>query len=113
LQLREHLRITFPERSYLTTFTSFGDLNSKTGSLTLRDLFVKMLMTIRGVSGEKAAEIVKVFPTPKALFDAYETLSSEEEQNDLLKGTIEAAGRKSIGPALSKKIRGIWYSDKY
>ncbi|EIC07256.1 hypothetical protein OR221_0005, partial [Microbacterium laevaniformans OR221] len=39
------------------TYLAFASLASKSETLTLRDVFLKMLMCTRGVTGEKALEI--------------------------------------------------------
>jgi hypothetical protein len=79
--------------------------------LTLRDLFIKMLMTTRGVSAEKAVEIVKVFPTPRILLDAFQALKTEAARKNMV--TDATSGnlikRRRIGPALSERLWRAWH----
>jgi crossover junction endonuclease MUS81 len=49
---------------YLMSYGLYSHLNSKSGTLTLRDVFIKMLMSVRGMTAEKALMIVEKFPTP-------------------------------------------------
>ncbi len=82
--------------------------------MTLKDTFVKLLMTIRGISVEKAAEIVKVYSTPHHLFEAFNSLNNEEAKKKML---LEIGGnmvrRRKIGTSLSDKIYQIWNNDTY
>jgi crossover junction endonuclease MUS81 len=84
-------------------------LVSKSASLTLRDVFLKMLMCVRGMSLEKAVEIQKVYPTPVEFIEAYEKCVSDDEKKDMLmKRFAGNIGRKKIGKALSAKVAAVW-----
>lgn len=63
-----------------------------------------MLMTIRGVSAEKAIEIQSVFPTLSHLLKAYDACADDSARDKLMTVSCVGYGRKSIGTALSKKI---------
>lgn len=52
-------------RRYHIPFAAFNELNSKSRNLMLRDVYVKQLLCIRGVSVEKAAAIAGKYPTFK------------------------------------------------
>ena len=62
LPLLDHLRIdpAHKGREYNITFPAFASLASKSDTLTLRDVYLKMLMCTRGISGDKALAIQKV-----------------------------------------------------
>lgn len=116
LELQDYLREQYPDRNYLTTYNGFCSLNGKSDSLVVRDVFVKMLMTIRGISEEKAVEIAKTYGTPRALFSQFDDstiASTQEERRKYLAKSSSGLNRKKIGPALSTKIADIWYSDEY
>ncbi|ONH65768.1 Crossover junction endonuclease MUS81 [Cyberlindnera fabianii] len=53
-------------------YFTFDAMLSKTAMMTARELFVRMLMTIRGVSLEKAIAIQKEFRTPKIMFERFD-----------------------------------------
>ncbi|PKY54845.1 hypothetical protein RhiirA4_502602 [Rhizophagus irregularis] len=114
LDLKQNLATIYTSRTFHVSFASYSDLNSKSKSLTLKDTFIKFLMTIRGLSAEKAAEIVKIYPTPHHLFDAFDFLDNEEEKKKML---MNVGGnmirRKNIGSALSEKVYQIWNNDVY
>ncbi|KAG7009579.1 crossover junction endonuclease [Physcia stellaris] len=67
-----HLRATQPGTSYNVTYPAFKSLASKSDTTTLRDVYLKMLMCTRGLSGEKAIEVQKCWGTPRALIEALE-----------------------------------------
>lgn len=64
------------------SYPAFASMSSKTDSLTLRDVFLKMLMCTRGVTGEKALEIQKIWGTPAEFFAAYEKVDLEVAADD-------------------------------
>ena len=109
LRFLNHLRSTHPD-PYHITYDSFASMASKSDSLTLRDVYLKMLMCIRGVSGEKAIEIQKIWPTPKALLEAYERCAGQKHRDGMVEGRLRdhPVGRRKIGKQLSMKIAAIW-----
>ncbi|KAF9975702.1 Crossover junction endonuclease mus81 [Actinomortierella ambigua] len=137
LALKEYLKQKQPSTIYHTSYSAFRRLNSKSDAVTVKDMFCKILMTVRGVSAEKAFEIARTFGTPRALFsalddaddgqegttvstmasaDAWPTSTDNRIGQKRIKVIASAAsktGRKKIGPALSEKIANIWYLDEY
>ena len=110
LPLLNHLRTTHT-KAYNITYPSFASLASKSDSLTLRDVYLKMLMCIRGVSGEKAIEIQKLWPTPKALVDAFRQCQGLQNSERMIEAKLGShpVGRRKIGRQLSSKIAGVWH----
>ena len=117
LDLLTRFRAQSPNATFATTMPTFSSLSSKSGMLTLRDVFLKMLMCTRGVTGDKALEIQRCWPTPRAFVEAFEEVYrrhgrgeagrkvAEEMVSSRLGGLV---GRKKIGKALSKKIAEVW-----
>ncbi|BFZ64219.1 Crossover junction endonuclease mus81 [Saitoella coloradoensis] len=106
--IRNHLKETQPNIDYLVSYTSFSALTSKSAALTLGDVYLRMLMTIRGVSAEKAVEIATKFPTPTALMEGYEKCKTVQEQKRMIMEKCCGYGRKKIGGALSEKVWRVW-----
>ncbi|KDN44739.1 hypothetical protein K437DRAFT_247592 [Tilletiaria anomala UBC 951] len=77
LDLQTYLRRTHPQLTYLTSYASYATLNAKSGSLTVRDLWARMLLCIKGLSAEKVAEVLDLWPTP---IDFYEACLEKEEE---------------------------------
>ncbi|KIY03470.1 uncharacterized protein Z520_00161 [Fonsecaea multimorphosa CBS 102226] len=107
--LLERFRKTSPGTAFGMTFSVFSAMCDKSESMTLRDVYLKMLMCTRGVTGEKAIEIQKIWPTPRALAEAFEAqekgAARDARISDRLGATIP---RKKVGKALSAKIAEIW-----
>ncbi|KAK6458325.1 uncharacterized protein RJT20DRAFT_126333 [Scheffersomyces xylosifermentans] len=93
-------------------FSVFQELMGKTGMMTVREMFVLMLMAIRGVSLERAIVIQKRFPTPKSLIEYYHVEHGEaseiEKKQLLVKEFEEEIGNKRIGRVCSERIYEIW-----
>jgi crossover junction endonuclease MUS81 len=102
-----------PGTDYHITYEAFATLASKSESLMLRDIFLKMLMCTRGVTGEKALEIQKRWRTPKAFMEAYERCGEGEEgkrkKTEMVSEEMAYfVGRKKITKAVSSKIAEVW-----
>ena len=107
----ERLRSRNSAATYSVTFPTFSALTSKSDSLTLRDLFLKMLMCTRGVTGEKALEIQRRWQTPRQLIEAFESWDADDiagKETMLSRQMDTLVGRKKIARTLSKKISDIW-----
>ena len=85
--------------------TAWQDKNLKSNH-SLKVLFIQMLMTINGISAEKAQAIQKLFPTPRHLIDKYKELGES-----LGKGHLELMTKgevKSVGKAGSEMVWEIF-----
>ncbi|EPY49960.1 Holliday junction resolvase subunit Mus81 [Schizosaccharomyces cryophilus OY26] len=107
--MRKYLERLDPSVTYHITYNAFSSVLSKSSTLTLGDIFIRMLMTIRGVSAQKAIEIQKRFPTFIDLFEAYERCSSNQDREMLLARSFQGFGSQAIGPALSAKIAYVFH----
>jgi crossover junction endonuclease MUS81 len=115
--LLEQLRRTQSTTDFHITYSAFSSLSSKSESLTLRDVYLKMLMCTRGVTGEKALEIQKRWKTPSEFLEAYRKCDEKEggkEQGKKRKMEMVSTemgnlvGRKKIAKTLSVKISEVW-----
>ncbi|TWU77887.1 Crossover junction endonuclease mus81 [Metarhizium rileyi] len=109
----QHLRETQPSVRHYITYQAFSSLASKSEMMTLRDVFLKMLMTTRGVTGERALEIQKRWRTPYDFVKAFEACGTGEagkkRKRELVSSQLgHLVGRKKISKALSQKISEIW-----
>lgn len=113
LPLIRHLRETQPTASHHITYPAFASLASKSDMMTLRDVFLKMLMCTRGVTGEKAIEIQKRWKTPYHFVKAFERCGPGEEgkkrKRELVANEMSnLVGRKKIAKAVSQTIAEVW-----
>ena len=113
LPLLEHLRVKEPSEGYYITYLAFASMASKSEMMTLRDVFLKMLMTTKGLTGDRALEISKKWKTPCDLVKAYEACGRGElgkkRKLELMSSQMShLVGRKKFGKALSQKIAEVW-----
>lgn len=69
-----------------------------------------MLMTVRGIGAEKAAEIARIYGTPRALFSAMDEAGAEAPE---LLAQVGAGGlmRRRVGSSLSHKVADVWFAN--
>ncbi|KAJ2974498.1 hypothetical protein NQ176_g6021 [Zarea fungicola] len=113
LPLLTHLRETEPEVNYYITYSAFASLASKSETMTLKDVYLKMLMTTRRVTGERALEIQRNWKTPFEFVDAYRRCGPSEagkkRKADLVFGELgHLVGKKKFSKSLSQSIAEIW-----
>lgn len=87
-------------------YTAYALLNSKSTNQSASDVFLRQLMTIKGVTFDKACTILKDFANPIALHRFYQNLGNDLAKEDAFKDS-NALGKK-FGPALSKKIYQVF-----
>ncbi|GAD96736.1 DNA repair protein Mus81, putative [Paecilomyces variotii No. 5] len=105
------LRAENPDTTVAVTFATFSALTSKSDVLSLRDIFLKMLMCTRGVTGEKALEIQRRWRTPREFIEAFEALDGgdpKRKQEMVSERMNTVVGRKRVAKVLSKKLSEIW-----
>lgn len=113
LPLLESAREQDPEHGHYITYQAFSSIASKSEMMTLRDVFLKMLMTTKGVTGERALEIQRRWKTPYQFVKAFEDCGTGAEgrkrKHELVSGQMGGLfGRKKIQKALSQKIAEVW-----
>ncbi|KAI0199136.1 crossover junction endonuclease MUS81 [Astrocystis sublimbata] len=113
LPLLEHLREKEPTMGHYISYPAFASMASKSDMMTLRDVYLKMLMCTKQVTGEKALEIQKRWKTPYDFVKAYEKLAAGEEGKRWKQDMVFAqmgnmVGRKKIARTLSRKIAEVW-----
>lgn len=113
LPLLRSLRERQPSQDYYISYPAFASLASKSQSLALRDVFLKMLMTTRGITGEKAIEIQKCWRTPREFVEAFDACGSGEEgrkkKADMVANRLDyLVERKKISKAVSQRLAEVW-----
>ncbi|XP_008952332.1 crossover junction endonuclease MUS81 isoform X3 [Pan paniscus] len=82
----------------------------RTQAQSVREVFARQLMQVRGVSGEKAAALVDQYSTPASLLAAYDACATPKEQETLL-STIKCGRlQRNLGPALSRTLSQLYCS---
>lgn len=89
-------------------FGAFQEGLSKSKSQTINQLFLSMLMTIKGVSAEKAQVIMRMYPTPLDLVHAYNEGNEEEKKSLLYRQTLNNIPRRRIRQDISEMVFNVW-----
>nr|KAF6466527.1 MUS81 structure-specific endonuclease subunit [Rousettus aegyptiacus] len=77
---------------------------------SVREVFARQLMQVRGVSGEKAAALVDRYSTPASLLAAYDACATPKEQEMLLSTVKCGRLQRNLGPALSRTLSQLYCS---
>ncbi|KAF8527501.1 restriction endonuclease type II-like protein [Hysterangium stoloniferum] len=112
---QRHLRQIQPDTPCVTSYQCFERLFGKSANLTSRDLLAQMLLCVKGLSPEKAATIIEVYPTMRSLWEAFgvkKTRVKIPEAKAML-CRIEGERRQKIGPVLSEKIYNLLRRKNY
>jgi crossover junction endonuclease MUS81 len=96
-----------PNTYHCIPYETFAAIASKSASLNIGDVYLKMLMSVKGVSAEKAVEIQKHFPTLNELVKALERVN-EREGKVVIADRCAKYGRRKIGNVLSGKIYEVF-----
>ncbi|XP_049748477.1 crossover junction endonuclease MUS81 isoform X2 [Elephas maximus indicus] len=100
-----------PSPNPLCSLLTFSDFNAgaiKNKAQSIREVFARQLMQVRGVSGEKAAALVNRYSTPASLLAAYDACATPKEQEMLL-STIKCGHlQRNLGPVLSRTLSQLY-----
>ena len=109
LPLMTHLRDSRATVGHYITFSAFSSLCSKSDTMSLRDVYLKMLMCTRGVTGEKALEIQKRWQTPVEFIEAYSVLEGQKAKDVMVSEKLGGLiPRKKVARGLSRKLAEVW-----
>lgn len=109
---KEDLSKTCAMDLHYITFNEFAVNASKVHSFTVKEMFVKQLVQIKGLSMAKVNAIVDRYPTMISFLKAYHSKPDLYARHNLLtdlKCDSLTGPSKRLGPALSKKICNYYY----
>lgn len=91
------------------SYSLFSTVLAKTGQMSVLDMYILMLMAVRGVLLERAVSIYKAYPTPRALLEAYQ--EAQTLGPSMLQERLKVlVGNKKIGPAVLQAVCAVWGS---
>ncbi|KAM5225349.1 crossover junction endonuclease MUS81 isoform 1-T2 [Hipposideros larvatus] len=102
-----------PSSNPLCSLLTFKDFNTgaiKNKAQSVREVFTRQLVQVRGVSGEKAAALVDRYSTPASLLAAYDACATPKEQEMLLSTVKCGRLQRNLGPALSRTLAQLYCS---
>ncbi|KAJ2455550.1 Crossover junction endonuclease mus81 [Coemansia sp. RSA 2336] len=107
-ELKKSLQLQFPHLRLAMTFDAYDVVSNKSASLSVGDIYLRMLMTLRGVSADKALTIGSRYPTVKRLVDGLQSDGAKAIAEMNIDGTC-----RKIGPALAKKLERFWTASSF
>nr|CAG4637014.1 EOG090X06E6 [Ceriodaphnia reticulata]SVE72942.1 EOG090X06E6 [Ceriodaphnia reticulata] len=90
----------------LVTFKELYTNSTKSKPLSVTMMFAKQLMQLNGLSGEKAEAIVKHYPTPSLLIDAFKAAGSSA--STLLANIEFGKSKRKIGLSISALLAKLY-----
>lgn len=97
--------ISYIDQMVHPTYDSFSRANSKSGNLSIRDIFVRQLLSIQGTNIGKAVMIADRFHSLAGLYAAYMSIASKKNRENLL--TQWKIDGRNFGVALSTRIYNL------
>lgn len=93
------------------TFLLFQDCMLKTGMMTVKEMFILMLMATRGISFDKALVLQRHFQTPKALMRYF--IDNRDVPESKRRGLLaelfkHEVGNKKIGKVALESLYEVW-----
>ncbi|KAJ2357132.1 Crossover junction endonuclease mus81 [Coemansia sp. RSA 2618] len=108
-ELKQNMQARFPQAHLAISFDAYDVVSNKSGSLAVGEIFLRMLMTVRGVSADKVLTIAGQYPTAQLLACALESDAGVKAVDELV---IDGSSRK-IGPALAKRLAQFWTTSSF
>lgn len=96
------------DKHHFISYPLYNRLNSKTETVTLHDVYLRMLMTIRGVSAEKALALARIYPTPVSLLRAFSAADEAEGKKLAQNATRDGITRRRWTNPLSERLYKVW-----
>ncbi|CAO3672103.1 unnamed protein product [Rhizopus stolonifer] len=112
LELRKEYKekLENDDSAYLISYPVFNQINSKNGSTNLHEMYLRMLMCIKGVNAEKALALMRVYPTPHSLLSAFRDKTASDAKNLAKEATQNQISRRKWGLGVSEKLYEVWGS---
>merc|ERR1712192_86362 len=95
----------------LLEFQAFNEASKKTKKLTVREVFAKTLLRMKGLSVEMAQAIVESYPCPALLREALLTLPEPSRLPLLTDIRIGIEGKRKLPKAIAEAVIKFWTSD--
>jgi len=94
--------------NYMLTFLEFEQSSKKITNFNVREMLLKQLLQLSGVSVVKAKAITELYPTVDSLLTAYRSCDNDKQREKLLAGIKSNGMAKSLGPVVSKKLYNFY-----
>lgn len=92
------------QQHYLMTYGCYSAINSKSGAMTMKDMFIRQLIAVPSLSADKAVYISASFPTAISMYELYCTLPDDDARKEYFTNWTLPGQSRRFGPALSLRI---------
>lgn len=89
-------------------FKEFTESTTKMKKFTIRDLFMRQLIQLKGLSIDKAVAITNIYSTPRSLILAYKNCNDKSEAANLLANIQFGKFKKTLGPVISQALYNLY-----
>lgn len=96
--------------NYYMTLKEFNAFSNKNKPMSLKEMFAKCLMKIQGFSQDKCLAVIEAFPTIDSLMIEYAKCPAAKREK-MLANLKFGRQQKNLGPALSKVVAQLFYSE--
>ncbi|KAJ2609754.1 Crossover junction endonuclease mus81 [Coemansia sp. RSA 1365] len=108
--MKKCLQLRFPHVSLAMSFEAYDAVSNKSGSLSTGEIYLRMLMTLRGMSADKALTVGNRYQTPTQLINE---LKNAEDGDKTVEELVISGTCRKIGPALGKRITQFWTAESF
>ncbi|KAG8042080.1 hypothetical protein G9C98_000071 [Cotesia typhae] len=98
------------DKIFLMEFNEFNQSSSKSKIHSVKEMFVRQLLQLKGLSVERALAIVQVYPTPYLLKKAF--IKAGTDGDKLLANLTFGRVNRKMGPVLSQILYKLYTSDQ-
>ncbi|KAJ2798111.1 Crossover junction endonuclease mus81 [Coemansia guatemalensis] len=109
-EMKKSLHLRFPQVSLAMSFDAYDAVSNKSGSLSTGEIYLRMLMTLRGMSADKALTVGGRYHTPKQLV---EELGDADDGDKTVEELVVSGTCRKIGPALGKRLTQFWTAESF
>ncbi|KAJ1667877.1 Crossover junction endonuclease mus81 [Coemansia sp. RSA 1813] len=106
-KVKKNLNSRFPQIHLALTFDAYDVVSNKSATLTVGEIYLRMLRTLRGISADKALTIGRQYQTSKQLIEA---LEADENGKKVLSELLVDGSCRKLGPVLGKRVADFWTS---
>ncbi|KAH9496133.1 Crossover junction endonuclease mus81 [Bulinus truncatus] len=106
----DHIRLLHDQQHimkkehYLIPFNVFNENSVKQKDLTVKEMFIKQLFQIPGISADRAKAVTNIYPTLSLLMEAYENCKDGKDKEKLLAGIKTGKTERNLGISLSRLV---------
>ncbi|XP_054159299.1 crossover junction endonuclease MUS81-like [Oppia nitens] len=107
--LREQIINKEVPYNHFMSYNEFGRNANKITNFTVKEMFLKHLLQIKGISVAKAKAIVEHYPTLQSLLDAFSIGMTVKDKENLLSSLKSGLMDRNLGPTISRKVFNHYY----